>query len=88
MDTDETESEIDDGEEEERVKRRRRRSVLRAPTHQETVPTAQMDPPVDIERKKKSTIELKLPQTLDRPRVCYVKQEIPFEIFGICLDRS
>jgi len=78
MDTDETESEIDDGEEEERVKRRRRRSVLRAPT-------TQMDPPVDIERKKKSTIELKLPQTLDRPRVCYVKQEIPFEIFGIYL---
>jgi len=64
MDIDEDESEIDDGEEEERVKRRRR-LVLRVPPHQGTVPITQMD----TEKKKKPTIELKLPQTLDRPRI-------------------
>jgi hypothetical protein len=71
MDTDD-ESEIDDGEEEERVKRCRR-SILRAPIRQGIVPTIQTDVTVDIEKKKKPTIELKLPQTLDRLRVCYFK---------------
>ena len=80
MDTDESESEIDDGEEEERVKRRRR-SVLRAPIRQGTVPTIQTDATVDTEKKQKPTIELKLPQTLTRPQVCYVKQEIPLQFF-------
>jgi hypothetical protein len=70
MDTDEDESEVDDGEEEKRVKRRRR-SILRESIRQGIVPTTQMDITVDTEIKKKPTIELKLPQTLDPFRVSY-----------------
>ncbi|CAF0835935.1 unnamed protein product [Adineta steineri] len=67
MDTDDDESEIDDGEEEERVKQHRR-SILRAAIHQTTVSATQMDVTMDVETKKKSTIKLILPQTLDRSR--------------------
>ncbi len=74
MDTDDDESEIDDGEEEKRVKRRRR-SVLQTSTRQGTVPTIEIDMTIDIEKKKKRLIELKLPQTLDRHQVCYFKQK-------------
>ncbi len=75
MDTDEDQSEVDDGEEEERVKRRRR-SILRTPIHQGIVPPSQMPMTVNLEKKKKPTIELKLPPTLDRRQVCYLKQKI------------
>jgi hypothetical protein len=74
MDTDEDESEIDDGEEEERVKRHHR-SVLRTSNRQGIVPTIQIDTTVDVEKKKKPTIELKIPQKLDRHQVCYFKQK-------------
>lgn len=75
MDTDDDESEIDDGEEEERVKRRRR-SVLQTPIRQGIVPTVQ----TDSEKKKKATIELKIPSTLDRDQVCYFKKKTSFKL--------
>lgn len=69
MDTDDDdESEIDDGEEEKRVKRRRR-SIVKTPIHQGIVPTIQIDMVVDIEKRKKPTIELKLPRTFNQPQV-------------------
>lgn len=68
MDTDDDESEIDDGEEEKRVKRRRR-SILRTSIPQGLVPTIQIDMTVALEKKKKPTIELILPQRLDRHQV-------------------
>ena len=70
MDTDDDESEVDDGEEEKRVKRHRR-SVLQTPIHQGIVPATQTDISIEVEKKKKRTIELKLPQTLDQSQVCY-----------------
>lgn len=73
MDTDEDESEIDDGEEEERVKRRRRRSDIRTPNRQGIIPTIQIDMTVDMEKKKKPIIELKIPPSLHRQQVCYFK---------------
>jgi hypothetical protein len=72
MDTDDDESEIDDGEEEERVKRRHR-SLLRTINRQGTVLTTEPDLTKNSEKKKKATIELKIPSTLDRQRVCYFK---------------
>ncbi len=70
MDTDDDESEIDDGEEEKRVKRGRR-SVSRTPIRQGIVPTTQVDFTIDVEKRKKPTIELKIPQKFDQSRVCY-----------------
>jgi len=78
MDTDEDESEIDDGEEEERVKRHRR-SVLRTSNRQGIVPTIQIDTTVDVEKKKKPTIELKIPQKLDRQQM-EVTESMPTDI--------
>ncbi|CAF3401394.1 unnamed protein product [Rotaria sp. Silwood1] len=77
MDTDEDESEIDDGEEEQRVKRRHR-SVLRASIRQGIVPTTQMNINIDTEKKKKPTIELKLPQTFNPSRM-EVTSSIPMD---------
>ncbi|CAF3931144.1 unnamed protein product [Rotaria sp. Silwood2] len=78
MDTDEDESEIDDGEEEQRVKRRHR-SLSRASTRQGIVPTTQMNMTIDTEKKKKPTIELKLPQTLKSSQM-EVSSSVPTDI--------
>ena len=68
MDTDEDESEIDDGEEEQRVKRHHR-SLLSIPIRQGIIPTSQTDLSKDSETKKKSTIELKIPSKLHQQQV-------------------
>ncbi|CAF0822648.1 unnamed protein product [Rotaria sordida] len=79
MDTDEDESEIDDGEEEQRIKRRHQ-SVLRASIRQgKVVPTTQMNITSDIEKKKKPKIELKLPQTLNSSRM-EINNSLPMDI--------
>ena len=70
MDTDEDESEIDDGEEEERVKRHHHRPIVQVSNRREIVPTVQINREIDTEKRKKAKIELRLPQTLDQPRVC------------------
>ncbi len=68
MDTDEDESEIDDGEEEERVKRRH--LILRSQIRTIKLVTPEVTTATAVE-KKKPVIELKLPQTLHQPQVCH-----------------
>ena len=79
MDTDEDESEIDDGEEEERVTRRFR-CIQHAPNHKGIIPTTQMNANIDIEKKKQPKIELKLPSTLNSSRVCYFLNYVRVEV--------
>ena len=64
MDTDDDESEVDDGEEEQRVQRRQRR--LRSPrsTGGETMATIEIDMTIDRDLRKKPIIEFRLPQRL------------------------
>jgi len=81
MDTDDDESEVDDGQEEERVKSSRR-SILRTPIRQGIVPTPEIDKTVDIEKKKKQTIELILPHTLKRHQVYGTTTDITMHGFG------
>lgn len=74
MDTDDAESEIDDGEEEQRVKRRHR-SMSSIPIRQGIVPNIEIDLTKDSEitKKKRTTtamIELKIPPRLSQPQVC------------------
>jgi U11/U12 small nuclear ribonucleoprotein SNRNP65 len=81
MDTDDDESEVDDGKEEEQVKRSRR-SILRTQIRQRIVPTVEIDMTVDAEKKKKRTIELILPQTLKRHQVYETPTDITMHGFG------
>lgn len=83
MDTDDDESEIDDGEEEQRVKRRHR-SLLSIPIRQGIIPISQSDLSKDSETKKKSTIELKIPSKLPQQQVCFINQNI----YSITIDLS
>jgi len=85
MDTDDDESEIDDGEEEERVKRRQRLH-LKTSTHREVQPNTQTETVIYVEKKKKPTIELKLPQTIRQYHVRCLKKQIFVIIFFIHLD--
>ncbi|CAF3186273.1 unnamed protein product [Rotaria socialis] len=78
MDTDEDESEIDDGEEEQRVKRHHR-YILRTPIHQGTVPTIRTNLNVNTEKIKKAPIQLKLPPMLNSSRI-EVNNSIPMDI--------
>lgn len=68
MDTDEDESEIDDGEEERRIRRYHRHTV-NVPVRQGIVPTKDTNQNLDIEKTKKQTIQIKLPQTIIQSRV-------------------
>lgn len=70
MDTDDDESEIDDGEEEKRIKRRYRPILSASSIGRDVIPTIEIDMTIDRDpMKKKHTIELKIPQTIDPTRI-------------------
>lgn len=69
MDTDDDESEIDDGEEEQRVQRRQRR--LPKSAGREIMSTIEIDMTIDRDMRKKPIIEFRLPQQIgSSSRVC------------------
>ena len=87
MDTDDDESEIDDGEEEQRIKRRYQHLLTSSKSpRRDLVPTIEIDMMIDHDpTTKKHTIELKLPTTIDPSRVerhVTVAAMTPHESFG------
>lgn len=95
MDTDDDESEIDDGEEEKRVRRRfHHGDVLPKSTGEEIEPVKQSNATNEAEKKKKPIIELILPQSLRQSRVnpllntkCLFKSQSHFRKKKMCQYR-
>ena len=84
MDTDEDESEIDDGEEERRirnVRQNRKRLLLAQPKGRSIVPSIEIDMTIDTSFQKKPAIEFRVPSTLNFA-------EVSLLTISICIRRS